>query len=72
VDAALRTPSLFPLDLISGTRREDVSVCVIELKVATFTPHAHPNPKPATSALPTKIIVRFRSLLGFNNANTSS
>jgi hypothetical protein len=45
---------------------------VIELKIAVFAPHAHPNPTPATSALPTKTMVRFRSLLGFNKANTSS
>ena len=43
----------------------------MELKTAIFAEHAHPSPKPTTRALPTRIMVRFRSPLGFNNANTS-
>jgi hypothetical protein len=72
VDAVRRALSLLPLDLISGARREDVSVGVIELKAALFAPNAHPSPKPTTRALPTKMMVRFRSSPGLNNANTSS
>jgi hypothetical protein len=71
-DAVLRAPSLLPLDLISGKRGDGISVRVIEWKAALFVPHAHPTPKPTTRALPTKIMVRFRLPLGFNNANTSS
>jgi hypothetical protein len=70
--AILRVASLLPLDLISGNRREGTSVCAIELKAALFAPHAHPSPKPTIRALATKIMLRFRSPLGFNNANTSS
>ena len=72
-DEILRAPSLLPLDLISATRREGVSVWVIELKVAIFAPHAHPKPKASNeSACDQNNGALLISCLGFNNANTSS